>query len=292
MKPTTAQSLATALGAVAIAALVAWAASAGGARIAGLPVVVWCALVAFGVNWAAFVPSWIASTEFFYDLTGTLTYLTVTAFALIAVGRYDTRSLLLSALVVIWATRLGSFLFTRVRADGGDGRFDEILIDPARLFMTWTLQGLWVFLTLAAALGAITASTASPLGWTVLAGTAIWAAGFAIEVTADYQKREFRSEPNSKLPFITTGVWAWSRHPNYFGEITLWVGVALIAVGGLQGWRYITLISPIFVWLLITRVSGIPMLEARAKKRWGDDPEFQEYTRNTPSLIPRPPRGR
>jgi steroid 5-alpha reductase family enzyme len=244
------------------------------------------------VNWAAFVPSWIASTEFFYDLTGTLTYLTVTAFALVAVGRYDTRSLLLSALVVIWATRLGSFLFTRVRADGGDGRFDEILIDPARLFMTWTLQGLWVFLTLAAALGAITASTAAPLGWTVLAGTAIWAVGFTIEVTADYQKRAFRSEPNLKLPFITTGVWAWSRHPNYFGEITLWVGVALIAVGGLQGWRYITLISPIFVWLLITRVSGIPMLEARAKKRWGDDPEFQEYTRNTPSLIPRPPRVR
>ena len=156
--------------------------------------------------------------------------------------------------------------------------------------MAWTLQGLWVFLTLAAALGAMTSAQRGPLGLAGFVGLAVWAVGFAIEVVSDRQKRAFRSNPANSGRFITTGLWAWSRHPNYFGEIVLWLGIALIALPSLSGWQYVTLISPLFVFLLITRVSGIPPLESRAEERWGDEPELVAYKARTPVLIPRPPR--
>jgi steroid 5-alpha reductase family enzyme len=111
-----------------------------------------------------------------------------------------------------------------------------------------------------------------------------------IEVVADRQKSVFKTDPANTGRFITGGLWAWSRHPNYFGEITLWVGVAIIALPTLSGWRWLMLISPLFVILLLTRISGIPMLESRAEKRWGADPEFRAYTDSTPALLLRPPR--
>lgn len=295
VRRSTIQSSVTVLVSIGVAAGVAWATSDGGVRVAGVPVVMWCAGLAFAVNWVAFVPSWLLRTEKFYDLTGTLTYLIVVTAALVAVGRYDTRSVLLTAMVACWTVRLGSFLFRRVLADGGDGRFDLIKHDPAQLFMTWTLQGLWVFLTLAAALGAVTAASAQRLGVLALVGLAVWVVGFVVEVVADRQKRAFRAGQvgggrEGALPFITTGLWAWSRHPNYFGEITLWCGAALVAAGGLGGWRWVAMVSPVFVWALITRVSGVPLLERRAEERWGTDPGYREYVARTPVLVPRPPR--
>jgi steroid 5-alpha reductase family enzyme len=126
------------------------------------------------------------------------------------------------------------------------------------------------------------------LGWL---GFALWLVGFLFEAVADDQKRRFRANPANEGRFITSGLWAWSRHPNYFGEITLWFGIALIALPALSGWQHATLISPVFVYLLLTRISGIPLLEARAKKRWGDEPAFREYKARTPVLFPRPPKS-
>jgi steroid 5-alpha reductase family enzyme len=114
--------------------------------------------------------------------------------------------------------------------------------------------------------------------------------GFAIEVAADQQKRRFRADSSNRDGFIQSGLWAWSRHPNYFGEIALWIGIALIALPVLSGWQLATLISPVFVYLLLTRISGVPLLEARANKKWGEDPNFVAYMRSTPALFPRPPR--
>ena len=291
MRPAVRTAAVTVVVAVLLAAVVAYAASDGGVKWAGLPVALWCALLAFAVNWLAFVPSWLARTEKFYDLTGTLTYLSVTGFALVAVGRYDLRSILLSAMVAIWAVRLGSFLFRRVIATGSDGRFDTIKQDPARLFMTWTLQGLWVFLTLCAALAAITPLAVKDVGPVTWVGLAVWIAGLAIEATADHQKNRFRNDPANDGGFITSGIWAWSRHPNYFGEIVLWTGVAVTAAGNLAGSRWITFfVSPLFVAVLLTKVSGIPLLEQRADKRWGLDDDYEAYKSRTPVLLPRPPR--
>ncbi len=275
---------------LAIGGLVALAGSDGSVRVAGIPLFALCAGLAFAVQWVAFVFAYAAQTEHYYDLTGSLTYLSLLGFALVLGPPLDARSFLLAGLVAIWAVRLGTFLFARVRQDGSDGRFDEIKPDFLRFLMTWTLQGLWVFLTLSCALAAITSGDRAPLGLVGGLGALVFVAGFQIEVVADRQKRRFRHDKENPHPFITTGLWAWSRHPNYFGEILLWCGIALIALPALSGGQLVTLISPVFVYMLLTRVSGVPMLESRAKKRWGDDPAYQAYKSRTPVLVPRPPR--
>jgi len=275
-------------GAVMVAVAIAWAGGHGGAEMGGVPVLFWCAAIAFGVQWLAFVPAYWKQTEQFYDLVGSLTYMLVTGFALFASRPSDARSVILGLLVFIWASRLGSFLFRRIRNAGSDPRFDEIKPSASRFLVAWTLQGLWVFLTLCAALAAITTVTPSQLGLLDAFGVGVWVIGFTIEVVADLQKSEFRvANPGH---YVHTGLWAWSRHPNYFGEIVLWFGVALIAASTLAGWQWATMISPIFVIVLLTRVSGIPLLEKRSDERWGDEEGYRRYKAQTPVLIPRPPR--
>ncbi len=276
---------------IVIGALVALAGSDGSRMAGSFSVFALCGLLAYVINWVVFVPSNLAKTEHYFDLTGSVTYLTVTTAALLLSGDLDARSVIVGLMVWVWALRLGSFLFRRVRRDGRDGRFDQIKVDPLRFFMTWTLQGLWVLLTLAAALAVITGEERRSLGWIASVGIVVWLAGFAVEVVADRQKSAFKRDPANEGRFISSGLWAWSRHPNYFGEIVLWTGIAIMALPVLSGWRWVALISPVFVTLLLTRVSGIPMLEARAQKRWGSEEEFQAYTEKTPVLVPRPPRS-
>ena len=277
------------VGVCLLAALgVAWAGGDQGVMLLGVRLTLWCAGLAFVVQWVAFVPAYAKQTERFYDLTGSLTYIGVTLFALIAAGSTDLRSLVLAALVLVWAGRLGSFLFRRIHRQGSDARFDKIKPSPSRFFVAWTLQGLWVFLTLCAALAAISARESTPLGAADVAGLLIWVAGFAIEVAADRQKSAHREKHPGH--FIASGLWAWSRHPNYFGEIVLWLGVAVIASSTLRGWQWVTMISPVFVAFLLTKVSGIPILEKRADERWGSDPAYKRYKSQTPVLLLRPPR--
>ena len=275
---------------IVIGAAVTLAGSSGSVDAGGVAVFAIAAILAYVINWAVFVPSYLAHTETYFDLTGSVSYVTLVVVSAILSEDLDGRAVVVAGAVVIWAARLGSFLFRRVRRDGGDGRFDRIKYDVLQFLMTWTLQGLWVLLTLAAALAVITSDERRGADAFLVVGMAVWLAGFAIEVVADEQKRRFRADPANDGRFITTGLWAWSRHPNYFGEITLWSGIAITALPILSGWRWLMLISPVFVAVLLTRISGIPMLERRAKARWGDDPEFRAYTDATPVLVPRPPR--
>lgn len=277
--------------AVVLGTLVALAGSDGSTTAGALPLFALCAIVAFAINWLAFVPSSIAGTEMYYDLTGSITYVSVTTMALVLASDLDARAVLVGAMVLVWSLRLGSFLFRRIRKDGKDGRFDEIKTDRIRFFMSWTLQGLWVLLTAAAALAIITGTTREPLGVVGFVGIAVWLLGFSIEVVSDRQKSAIKQDPANEGNFIDVGLWAWSRHPNYFGEITLWTGVAIIAVPVLSGWQWATLVSPVFVTLLLTKVSGIPLLERRADDRWGGKPDYEQYKATTPVLVPRPPRG-
>ncbi|MBT8142504.1 MAG: DUF1295 domain-containing protein [Gammaproteobacteria bacterium] len=249
-------------------------------------------VIAFVIQWIAFVPAYKFQTEHFYDLTGSLTYLTVIIFGLVlGGGSGNPRALLVSVLVIVWSLRLGSFLFLRIRKDGKDTRFDEIKPVFSRFLGAWTLQGLWVYLTLAAALVILTSTKNVPLDGFAYAGLAVWIFGFVIEVLSDQQKRAFRKVPANKGRFIQSGLWAWSRHPNYFGEITLWVGVFIISIPVLVGWQWIAIISPVFVYLLITRMSGVNMLEEIADKRWGGEPEYEAYKANTPELLLKPPKA-
>jgi len=282
-------SLMVVLVATAIGLAFAWFGGAGQQRFEGHSVLFICALIAFAVNWLAFVPSAIAQTEKFYDLVGSITYLSVIAAACYVSAPLDMRAMVVAAMVIIWALRLGSFLFARIGRDGHDSRFDKIKVNPARFLVAWTLQATWVLFTAAAAVTIIAAPERGQLEIFFWIGAAVWLIGFVIEVAADRQKGAFKSDAGNEGKFIDTGLWAWSQHPNYFGEIVLWLGIAIIAIPLLSGTAYLVLFSPVFVFLLLTKLSGIPMLDAKAKERWGDDPAYQQYRKKTSKLIPLPP---
>ncbi len=271
---------------LALALGLALAGSHTGVRWAGWPVFALCALLALILQWLAFVPAWLLQTEKFYDLVGSCTYLAVVWLAVGLSGAEDTRSLLLAGCISLWALRLGSFLFLRILEDGSDSRFDQIKPHAGRFLFTWTLQGLWVLVTAGCALAAISSTGAGPAGWLEALGLVLWGGGFALEVVADQQKRVFRRQQGEERS-IASGLWARSRHPNYFGEIMLWCGIAMLAAPALAGWQWLTLISPLFVYLLLTRVSGVPLLERKAERRWGHDPAWRAYRENTPLLVPR-----
>ncbi len=272
---------------VVLAVLIALAGSHNGATLGGFPIFAWAVAAAFIIQWLVFIPSFKAQTEKFFDLTGSLTYVAITVMLVALTPGIDARGLLLAALVAVWALRLGTFLSRRIKASGKDDRFDEIKPSFVRFLNVWTVQGLWVVFTAAAAWIAISSSQRVGLDWLALLGFLLWAAGFGVEVVADLQKNRFKADPVNKGKFISTGLWSRSRHPNYFGEILLWVGVAVIAAPVLQGWQWVAMISPVFVALLLIKVSGIPLLEKKADKTWGGQAEYEAYKKNTPVLIPK-----
>jgi len=272
--------------AILIAALVSIAGGQGGQgglQLMDIPLLVLFGLFAFSVQWVAFIPAFIFQTENYFDLIGSLTYIGLAVAAFLFSDR-EPGAILITLMVMIWAIRLGSFLFSRVRKAGHDSRFKNIKPDFLQFLMTWTLQGLWVFLTFAAGLTAVTSGAQHSIDGFVILGAGLWLCGFLIEVVADAQKSTFRRDPGNLDKFIQHGLWAWSRHPNYFGEILLWTGVAVVAIPALEGWQFLTLISPVFVYILLTQISGVRMLEHSARRKWGNDPEYQAYCERTPTL--------
>ena len=247
-------------------------------------------LLAFLIQWVAFIPAYTFQTEKFYDITGTLSYLTVVWFTYMLsnpVDKINIGNLLLALLISIWAVRLGSFLFLRIHRAGEDKRFRKIKPSASQFFMTWTLQGLWVSLCSMCALTAISSEAGVVMNIVFYIGIVLFLMGFVIEVMADNQKSKFRSLNENKDKFITTGLWAKSRHPNYFGEIMLWTSIALIALPSLSGMQYLTLISPIFTYVLLVHISGVRMLEDMGTKKWGHLEEYKEYKLKTPRIFPK-----
>jgi len=271
---------------LAVAIFIAICGGVSGKYWAGLPVFAWCSIVAFAIQWLVFIPAWFSHSEKFFDLTGSLSFIALVIMALVTTGDPDPRAYLLGGMVLVWATRLGTFLFTRVRTAGSDSRFDEMKYRLPSFLLTWTLQGLWVLMTGASAIAAITSHNPTTLDGFAAVGLIIWAGGLTLEITADEQKRRFRKSLENRGRFIRSGLWSLCRHPNYLGEITLWLGVSVVALPALSGWALVTLISPIFVWILLTKISGVPMLESAADHKWGGDPEYEAYKASTPRLLP------
>ena len=266
---------------------VATLANPAGLTMGGWPAMTALALGAFGIQWLAFIPARLFQTERFYDLTGSITYIAVTLAAISAATAPSGAQWLIAIMIFLWAARLGSFLFRRIHAAGGDQRFDHIKVSSSRFFVAWTLQGAWVVMTSCAALTAILSAEPTALGAIYVIGAVMWVAGFVIEVIADQQKSRFRADPANDGQFINVGLWARSRHPNYFGEILLWAGIAVMAIPYLSGTQWVVMLSPLFVYALLTRISGIPTLVKRGQELWGDDPAYQAYLKSTPLLVPR-----
>ena len=250
-----------------------------------------CMSSIFMIHWIIFIPSYIFKTEKYYDITGTIAYLSMILVALYFIiivngEELSIRSLVSTFLVLIWAVRLGIFLLLRVVKAGEDKRFENVKLSFSKFLMYFTISSLWVFLTTINFLTMLLHNSALINDIFFLLGLLIWIIGFIIEVVADEQKRRFKLNLDNKGKFISTGLWSYSRHPNYFGEILLWIGMAIISLPVLLGWEYITLISPLFVYMLLTKMSGIPILEKQSNERWGNQSDYQNYKKITPILFP------
>jgi steroid 5-alpha reductase family enzyme len=283
-------NLAIAAGVFIFTKLYADAISFNSIELSGVNLVGHLLVLIFVIQWIAYIPAFIFKTEKFYDLTGSLTYITAISFALYSTNtpqNLDLGSLIIGIAIILWAIRLGSFLFMRIHKDKKDGRFDSIKTSFSQFFMTWTLQGMWVFICSSAALVAIANPTGVPINIVFIIGLALFILGFVVEIIADNQKSVFRSIPENKDVFINEGLWARSRHPNYFGEITLWTGITVMGISTFEGMNYLALFSPIFSYLLLNYVSGVRMLEYRGQKKWGHLDAYKTYKESTPKFIPK-----
>ena len=242
-------------------------------------------ILSFIFHWLLFIPAFIYKTEKFYDLTGSLSYITIIFYVLVSSynGVINFGNIILSLLIIIWTLRLGTFLFLRIKKAGEDKRFREIKKSFSWFFMAFTFSGMWVSICALCALTGI--SNGIELTGATYIGILLFVIGFTLEIIADTQKTNFRKLKDNKDKFITTGLWKYSRHPNYLGEIILWIGVAIISYSSLEINQLFTLISPIFTYLLLVHVSGINLLEKSGEKKWGDLNEYKKYKKETPRLF-------
>lgn len=252
----------------------------------GQPAMLYCAASTLCIHLLIGFPSICYQSERFYDLTGS-----IAVFALLITGLQfspaplSQRSMLITSMCLLWTLRLGGFLFLRILEHKKDSRFDTIKTNPWSFATAWTLSAFWTFTTLSGALIAITSSHQSQLNLQDIFFILVWIGAFLLETVADWQKRQFKREKNIE-PFIRTGLWRYSRHPNYLGEILMWIFIAALSIPNHLAQAYLFLISPIFVIFLLTRISGINLLEAANDEKFGHLKIYQTYKKNTPRLIP------
>lgn len=245
------------------------------------------AVIAFALQWGFFLfHGWPRRSEKLYDASGSLTHLALVVTALTAMPLRSPRQIVSGVLAVVWCTRLGTFLFNRIARDGQDDRFTKLKVNFWLFSIAWNLQVAWVFLLELPVLIVNTVPLQPALGLLDFAGWTVWAIGFLVEALADAQKFAFRSDPANKGRFITTGLWRYSRHPNYFGEILMWVGLCMSCSAAFSGWLWLGWISPAFNAFLLLFVSGVPLLKKAGEAKWGTDAAYRCYIDNTSCIMP------
>jgi steroid 5-alpha reductase family enzyme len=226
------------------------------------------------------------------DLSYGLTFIILAFYLLIKSGDYSLSHLVTAAMVTAWAVRLATYLFIRILKTKRDKRFDGIRENTKKFAQFWFLQAITVWVVMLPTTALIGSGGQSSLSWIMLLGAAVWAVGLAIETIADYQKYAFKSREENKGRFIASGLWSWSRHPNYFGEMLCWWGIFIYTVPVLSGWLWLAIAGPLFITFILLFVSGIPPLEKYADERFGNDPNYKDYKSRTSLLVPLPPHRR
>ncbi|KAJ7545995.1 hypothetical protein O6H91_08G019500 [Diphasiastrum complanatum] len=223
------------------------------------------------------------------DFAGSTNFVLLALLTAILKGSWHFRQVVLTLLVVTWGLRLGTSLFLRILNWGEDKRFDNMRNNPLRFSVFWIFQAVWVW-TVSLPVTVVNAGERNPaIEGSDVVGWIFWGIGLATEAVADQQKLLFKKNPANQGKWCDAGVWKWSRHPNYFGEILLWWGIFIAATPVLRGGQWAVIASPIFTMFVLLFLSGIPLLEASADKRYGSNREYQEYKNKTSPLIPLPP---
>ncbi|MCB9834765.1 DUF1295 domain-containing protein [Candidatus Nomurabacteria bacterium] len=226
-------------------------------------------------------------TDKLTDLSYGLGFVTVAIYCLSTSPNISSYKLVLLTMIILWGARISTYLLLRIIKTGRDSRFDGIRENFWKFARFWLLQGFSVWVISLPAIYLLSLNQPTEINTWAIIGLIIWLSGVFIETLADLQLYKFRfgNHPETN-PWIDSGLWHYSRHPNYFGEILLWWGIFIYGASYYTGTYWLTIIGPIFITLLITKVSGIPILEKSADQRWGKEIEYKKYQRNTPILIP------
>lgn len=232
-----------------------------------------------------FIPAYLYSTDKLTDLSYALTFMLLASVGY-ATSDMTTAHKIVLFMVLVWAVRLGGFLFYRIRKQKRDKRFDEMRGSLIKFGRFWLLQGVSVFIVLTSSIlfWRVENPTINSLSWL---GLLVFLTGLVIEAIADWQKQKFSAKAKNKNRWIDVGLWSRSRHPNYLGEMLVWTGVYVFVFSSLSGAeRVVGLASPLYITILLLFVSGIPLLEKAADARWGEDKEYHEYKKRVPVLLP------
>ncbi|XP_008782283.1 uncharacterized protein LOC103701854 [Phoenix dactylifera] len=247
------------------------------------------ALVTVGYQLVFFVVTALLRFDKVTDFAGSTNFVVLGILTLALKGAWHFRQIVLTMLVVLWGLRLGLFLLMRILQWGEDRRFDRMRNNLVKLAVFWIIQAVWVW-TVSLPLTIVNASDRNPsvkpqdiIGWIM------WGVGLSIEATADQQKLMFKNSPSNRGKWCNVGLWKYSRHPNYFGEILLWWGIFVASTPVLEGAEWLVVVGPIFLTLLLLFVSGIPLLEKSADKRFRSEAEYRFYKSTTSPLVLLPP---
>jgi steroid 5-alpha reductase family enzyme len=251
--------------------------------------VLWTLAVSLAVQALFFAVAAALKTDKVTDLSYGLTFVILALALLFTSGDAGGPALVLALMVVLWGVRLAGYLVYRIMRIGRDARFDGIRERFWAFARFWLLQGVAVWVIMLPV--TLWFSRPGPWDWLMAPGAGAWLAGLVIETTADFQKFREKSRPGGSNRWVASGLWRYSRHPNYFGELLCWWGVFLFAAGNLEGWSWLAVAGPISITALLLFVTGIPTLEASALRKWGSDPAYAEYRRRTRLLVPLPRVG-
>ena len=235
------------------------------------------------LNLAGFFYAWLRQSDHLTDAIYSISFIAIVG----AMWNPEWNGLQIACaiLVVVWALRLGMYLYMRINHMGKDQRFDSIRPNLGSLMGFWLLQTMSILLIALPVMFALSASVPSVNGMT-FAGFLISAAGIVIESIADRQKFIFKADPENAGKFMASGIWSRIRHPNYSGEILMWAGVFLLSVTALSGWQWIAIASPVWVFVLLRYISGVPLLEQKAAKKYGSQVSYQEYLARSGRFLP------
>jgi steroid 5-alpha reductase family enzyme len=251
---------------------------------------------ALGGHWIGFIISQVIQSDKYFDITEDVTLLAVLCYIYQSIeGNPSIRQQIVFGFALLWCVRLCAFVGYRVIIRGSDWRFDKLITSTSYNLFGWTSGGTWCFFNcfclwmIADCPGGVHEDNHSSFTFLDIVGIIIFIIGFTVEIVSDIQKYKFNAKysSGSNSKWIETGLWAYSRHPNYAGEISLWVGIALICCGeNISAFGvFASVVTP--VWSLFFLVfTSLMLLEKRADLKWGNLKAYNDYKRNTPVLFP------
>jgi steroid 5-alpha reductase family enzyme len=239
-------------------------------------------LIITAVNVAAYIWAYFKQSDHLTDISYSLCFIGLSAYLFIREGDYSSEKIILLGMVTLWGLRLGGFLFYRISKMGKDYRFDAFRSSWSGFLKFWILQSVSIWIIALPVIFGLSAG--QPVFFK--AGFSLWLIGWIIEAVADYQKFVFKSKAENRNNFITSGLYSRIRHPNYLGEILIWTGIFIYTIPVLSGWSWLAVISPVWLVILLVFISGIPLIDSNAIKKYGNDPAYKEYRKKSWYLLP------